>query len=184
MTPGTNSAFVAVLLSSVFLHSCTQQRDSLLVSLLRQKTSAGKNLGGPELVPIGTTFRKNELVAIQIQLRETGYLYALQADDQGTYDVLYPPAAGSPSTPSNKQLRLPSEEGLWLGFISSSVTLAWSRNRIDSLEQAIDRSEVEKDSLRAIRDPQDVKQLEEILDELLRKSTPAVSAQRILLKVD
>ena len=184
MFTGTHSVLAAVLLSSAILLSCSQPRDSFTVSLLRQRTSAGKNLGQPELVPTETTFRKNELIAIQVQVAKTGFFYAFQADDQGTFDVLYPPASGSPPTPLSTQLRLPTEEALWLGFISSSVTLAWSPRRIESLELAIDRSEVEQDSIRAIRDPQDAKKLEEALTQLLRSSSGEIAAQRIVLKVD
>ena len=184
MFTGTHSVLAAVLLSSAFLLSCTQARESFTVSLLRQKTSAGKNLGQPEQVPTETTFLKNELIAIQVQVPRTGFFYAFQADDQGTFDILFPSAAGSPPTQSNQKLRLPTEAALWLGFISSSVTLAWSPRRIDSLELAIDRSEVEQDSIRAIRDPQDAKKLEEILNQLLRSSSGEIVAQRVLLKVD
>lgn len=128
-----------------------------------------------------TTFRKNELVAIQVQFPKSGFFYAFQADDQGTFDVLYPPASGSPAVPSGKVLRLPVEDALWLGFISSAVTLAWSPQRINSLELAIDRSEVEKDSIRSIRDPEDARKLDEELNRLLKGN---VSVKRIELLVD
>ena len=130
---------------------------------------------------MGTTFRKNELIAMQVQIPKTGFFYAFQADDQGTFDVLYPPASGSPAVPSGKALRLPVEEELWLGFISSSVTLAWSPQRIESLELAIDRSEVEKDSIRAIRAPEDARKLDEELTRLLKSN---LSVKRIELNVD
>ena len=170
-----------VIVSSLLLSSCTESRDAFSITLLRQKTSAGKNVGSQETVPVGTTFRKNELVAIQVQIPKTGFFYAFQADDQGTFDVLYPPASGSPAMQSGKALRLPVEDELWLGFISSSVTLAWSPQRIESLELAIDRSEVEKDSIRAIRDPEDARKLEGELTRLLKSN---LSVKRIDLKVD
>jgi hypothetical protein len=170
-----------VIVSSILLSSCTESRDAFSITLLRQKTSAGKNLGAQEAVPLGTSFRKNELIAIQVRIPKTGFFYAFQADDQGTFDVLYPPASGSPAVQSGKVLRLPVEDELWLGFISSSVTLAWSPNRIESLELAIDRSEVEKDSIRAIRDPEDARKLDEELNRLLKSN---LAIKRIALNVD
>lgn len=169
------------ILSAVLLTSCAEPRDAFATSLIRQKTSAGKNLGAQETVALGTSFRKNELVAIRVQIPKTGFFYAFQADDQGTFDVLYPPASGSPPVPSGTALRLPVEDDLWLGFISSSVTLAWSPQRIESLELAIDRSEVEKDSIRAIRDPEDARKLDEELNRLLKSK---IATQRITLNVD
>ncbi len=170
-----------VILSSVLLTSCAEPRDAFSILIIRQKTSAGKNLGAQETVPPGTSFRKNELVAIQVQIPKTGFFYAFQADDQGTFDVLYPPASGGPAVQAGKTLRLPVEDELWLGFISSNVTLAWSPQRIESLELAVDRSEVEKDSIRAIRDPEDARKLDEDLTRLLKSN---LSIKRIELNVD
>lgn len=175
------AALSVVILSSVLLTSCAAPRDAFSVSLLRQKTSAGKNLGTQETVPLGSTFRKNELIAIKVQIPKTGFFYAFQADDQGGFDVLYPSSSGSPPVSSGKLLRLPVEDALWLGFISSSVTLAWSPQRIESLELAIDRSEVEKDSIRAIRDPEDARKLEEELNRLLKSN---ITVRRVALNVD
>ncbi len=175
---------LAILCCAAVMTSCRQVEYTISFYLVQQRTSAGKQVGQPILLGSEVVFHKNDLISIQLEIPQTGYLYAFQADDQGSYDVLYPSASGSPPVMAGARLRLPAEQEQWMGFIDSSVRVAWSPRRIESLEKAIDNSEVEEEGIRAIREPKEVADLQRTLQQLgvstKREIVPLPSPRSIL----
>lgn len=150
----------------VILRQSPIVQHKLFYSILRQKTTAGRDAGKPIILAAEQTFSKNDLLAILVDPSEKGFLYAFQRFSDGSFEVLYPSSPGLASVPQAQQTRLPQEADKWLGFLSSSVTLVWSPKPVAELEAAISNSEIEEEDIRTIRAPEAAQQLDALLNTL------------------